>query len=321
MAVSVAFIGCGGIARNHMRQLSNIDGVKFVAFCDVAEGKAKEVAALYGGKAYARHREMLDGEKIDALYVCLPPHAHTDQEVLAAEKGIALFVEKPVARTAEKADEVSDAISRSGVVNSVGYNWRYTESVEIMGKMLKGRDIAFVEGAWIGGMPGVHWWRVMAESGGQAVEQTTHIFDLARYVVGEVVAVQAFERTGLMGDVEDYDVHDATVANLKFENGAIGTVVSSCVVSRGSRVGLSVFCRGLTAENSGGKLTVHSPEKTDIFYNERDPYMEEDRIFIEAVDMKDGSRILSSYADAVKTLKVTLAVNDSIEKGGVPVRL
>ena len=321
MGVRVAFIGCGGIARNHMRQLSAIDGAELVAFCDAVEGKAEEVAAQYGGRAYTDHRKMLDGEKIDALYVCLPPYAHADQEILAAERGIALFVEKPVARTAEKADEISEAISRGGVISSVGYQWRYTEASEMMKAVLGGRKVAFVEGAWIGGMPGVSWWRVMAESGGQAVEQTTHIFDLARYVVGEVTEVQAFERTGLMTDVEGYDVHDATVANLRFKNGAIGTIISSCVVSRGGRVGLAVFCRGLTAENFGGKLTVHTDEKTEIFYNRRDPYMEEDRIFIEAVETRDGSRILSSYADAVKTLKVTLAVNESIAKGGMPIKL
>ena len=86
-------------------------------------------------------------------------------------------------------------------------------------------------GYWMGGMPGVPWWRVRAESGGQHVEQTTHIFDLCRYLVGsDVVAVHGFAGQGSMTDVPNYDVDDMSVVNLKFASGAVANITSACML-------------------------------------------------------------------------------------------
>lgn len=98
--VRIGFIGIGYIAIHaHLPGLAPLveDGqVEFTAFCDV-DGKAlAEHAATFGARAtYTDHREMLDKEELDALYVCLPPTRHTDQIAIAADKGIAVFVEKP----------------------------------------------------------------------------------------------------------------------------------------------------------------------------------------------------------------------------------
>jgi len=111
-SVRVGFIGCGGIANLHMNNLSRIEGVELVAFCDVDEGRAKAAAERFKGNAYTDHRKMFEREQLDAVYICIPPHAHTDQEILAAQAGVAIFVEKPVARTLDKALEILEAIKK-----------------------------------------------------------------------------------------------------------------------------------------------------------------------------------------------------------------
>ncbi|MEM0011140.1 MAG: Gfo/Idh/MocA family oxidoreductase, partial [Candidatus Bathyarchaeia archaeon] len=180
MKVKVGFLGCGGIAHAHMERLAKMDDVEMVAFCDVVKERAEGSAQRYGGRAYTDHHSMLENEELQALFVALPPFAHTDGEIIAAEKGIHLFIEKPIALTLEKAKEIDSAIKKNGVIASVGYHFRYMDTVEEAKQFVEGKTIGMVLGYWIGGFPGVYWWRKMDMSGGQIVEQTTHIFDLAR---------------------------------------------------------------------------------------------------------------------------------------------
>ena len=146
------------------------------------------------------------------------------------------------------------------------------------------------------------------------VEQTTHIFDLARYLLGDAVTVSAFAATGLMTDVENYDVHDSSVANLVFESGAIANITSACIVSAGGKAGLDLFTKGMTLKMGGG-LEIMEPDHTERMENDNNPTIEEDSAFLNAVESGDTSKIRSPYSDALKTLKVTLAANESIATG------
>ena len=123
--VRLGFIGTGGMAGAHMRQLKTFEDVEFVAMCDVAEERAKQRADEFGGKAYTDFRQMYDKEELDAVYICTPPFAHGEQERIACEKGIAMFIEKPIAAELEQAVIINDHVQRSGVITSVGYHWRY----------------------------------------------------------------------------------------------------------------------------------------------------------------------------------------------------
>lgn len=320
MPVRLGFVGVGGIARHHISKLAGMEDVELVAFCDVVRERAEEAARQCGGRAYTEHKEMYDREELDAAFICLPPFAHADQELSAAERGIAIFVEKPIGLSVERAEEVASAIRERGVVSSVGYHFRYMDATDRAREFLEGREVGFALGYWIGGMPGVAWWRRMEGSGGQVVEQTTHIFDLARYLLGEVAEVRAVARTGLMRDVLDYSVYDATLTQLTFQSGAVAEIASACITRAGGRVGLDVYGRDWAVKLSPNRLEVSEPGRTEIMEGGRDPYLEEDRVFLEAVRTGDSSGIRSSYEDAVKTLKVTLAANRSVAEGR-PVRI
>jgi len=314
MAVRVGFVGSGGMARAHMGTLSQMDDVKLVAFCDVQKDRAEKAAADFNGTAYTDHREMLDREGLDALYVVVPPGFHTDAETIAAKKGIHLFVEKPIAVTLGKAREIEAAIRESGVVNCVGYHWRYQDGAAAAKEKLSGRTVGMVLGYWMGGLPGVPWWRVMAESGGQMVEQTTHIFDLARYLVGDVRRVFASYALRAMSDVPNLDVPDVGTAVLEFESGAIGTISNTCVLDFGYTVGLHIVCRGLVIEVGGG-ARIMERDKVEEVEGKTNANQAENRVFIDAVKSGKRDAIRSDYADAVKTLAVTLACNESAATG------
>jgi len=314
IAMRVGFIGAGGIARLHMQNLSKIEGVEFVAFCDVVKERAEECARQYGGRAYDDHRQMFDKEELDAVYICIPPAAHSDQEVIAAQAGVHIFVEKPVALSLDVALKALEAISSSGIINSVGYNLRYLDTTEVAKERLHGQTIGMVLGYYMGGLPGTPWWRRMEQSGGQIVEQTTHIFDLARYIVGEVKHVCAAVALRSLHDVPELNVPDVGSVLLWFEDGAIGCISNTCMLKRGHRFGLEVFCRELVVEHYGGSVRFHYPERTEEIYSKRSGHAYESEVFVRAVRERNQSLIRSDYADAVKTLAVTLAANESAQK-------
>ena len=315
--VRVGFVGTGGIANFHMNHLEKMDDVKVVAVCDVVEEKVKAASDRFSAPAFACHEEMLDKVPMDALYVCVPPFAHVGQEELAVKKGLAIFVEKPVHLDLAKAKRIASTIKRKKLVSAAGYQDRYLDIIDRLKAYLDGKDVGLMMGYWMGGMPGVAWWRVKAESGGQAVEQTTHIFDMARYLFGEVDAVQAAGRTGIMTHVPDYDVEDASAVTLYFKSGLVGTIFSACFLTVGNKSGIDMWCRDAYIEYcERTSLKIVEPSTTLEAKVANDYGFAEDRTFIDAVKKGNDSAVRSTYPDSVKSLAVCLAANEAMAGGG-----
>jgi len=93
MAVKVGLVGTGGMANGHLEHLSEIKEVEITSLCDIKRERVEAASKKYGGKIYTDYEKMLKEEKLDALYICLPPFAHENIEILAAEKGTHLFIE------------------------------------------------------------------------------------------------------------------------------------------------------------------------------------------------------------------------------------
>ena len=320
MSVRLGFIGTGGIANHHLRTLDQIESAELSAFTDVVPEKAEAAAAAYGGTAYVSPKAMLDNADLDGVYICIPPFAHGEPELEAIARDLPIFVEKPVATTAAKAEEIAAAIQAKSLVSAVGYHWRYMDTTDSARAALAGQQVGFALGSWTGGMPGVAWWRVLDQSGGQIVEQTTHIFDLARYLMGPVESVHAYARTGLMEEVDDYSIHDATVTNLRFASGAIASITSSCLLSCGGHVGLDLFLKDQVLRLNHGVLTTESTQGTRTQNLGNNPTLAEDTAFVEAIASGDPSGIRCDYAEAVASLKLTLAATQSAQEGS-PIRL
>lgn len=320
--VRVGFVGCGGIANFHFGHYEKITNAKITAVCDLIDERVNRTAERFSAKPYKDYKEMLAKEELDAVYVCVEPCAHTGMELMAVEKGCHLFVEKPVALDMAYARKVEKGLKDKGLINAAGFQDRYQDIVPRMKAWLASKEIGFINGYWVGGMPGVWWWRRRETSGGQAVEQTIHTFDMARYLFGEVVAVQAFGRRGIMTGIENYDTEDASAVNLKFENGVIGTIYSGCFTRFGGKNGIDVFCKDARleyTERAGFKAT--ESHLTVEMKTGNDYGQEEDDAFIDAILEKDQSLILSPYSEAVLNLEVTLAANESMDNGGKLVTL
>ncbi|MDQ0288385.1 Gfo/Idh/MocA family protein [Oligosphaera ethanolica] len=318
--VRVGFIGCGGIANFHFAHYDNnkIPDAQITAVCDLLDDRVQKAATRFGATPYKDYKEMLSKEKLDAVYVCVEPCAHKGMELMAIEKGCHLFVEKPVALCMDYAREVEKGLKAKKLINGAGFQDRYLDFVPMMKNWVAQQKVGFFNAYWVGGMPGVWWWRRRDTSGGQAVEQTIHTFDMCRLLFGEVVAVQAFGRRGIITDVENYDTEDASAVNLKFENGIIGTVYSGCFVrGGGGKNGIDCFTmNGRMEYTERAGVVITEPTRTINAKTGNDYGQEEDNVFIEAILSNDQSIILSPYSEAVKNLEVTLAANESMDNGG-----
>ncbi|HIE44152.1 MAG TPA: Gfo/Idh/MocA family oxidoreductase [Candidatus Omnitrophica bacterium] len=315
----VGIIGTGGNGNGHLVRISKMEGVEIAALCDIDKRKVEECATKYGGRAYTNHEEMLDKESLDALFISIPPFAHTNQELLAAEKNIPFLVEKPVALSLEKAKEVERKIKERNLVTSVGYQLRYMDIVQEAKKLVEKEKIALTIGQYFGEVPGgtrVNNWLIKRGlSGGQVVEQATHIIDLMRFFVGEIKRVDARYFKGLISNrAPHYEVEDASSSLLEFENGVVGSL--SCTwLMKGFNVGLQMIGDGLNINIcSFGSLVVERTDEKKQYEAKNDPQYDQDRAFLEAVKMNDPSLILSDYSNGLRTLAVTMAISESAEK-------
>ena len=225
----------------HLRELTEIGGSTFVAFCDIVVEKAEQAVTQYGGKAYADYNQMLAREELDAVYISIPPFAHGAPERAVVAAGLPMFVEKPVHMDTDDAKDIAAEIEEKGIITAAGYQERYLDIIDKAQELLTSRRVGFFMGYWMGGMPG-GWWREKAKSGGQLMEQTTHEFDMARYLFGEVKTVYAVARYDLIPDT-DYDIEEASAVSLQFESGVFGIMFSACFTTNGMRrSGLDIFC-------------------------------------------------------------------------------
>ena len=161
----IAFIGAGGIARQHAKGLAQMEDVTFAGAFDVASDRAESFAGEYGGQAYPDLNEMLDRVKPDAAWVCMPPFAHGEAERALLDRRIPFLVEKPVSNSMDTARAVLDQVERTGTLVAAGYMNRYRRGINRARELLVDDPAVLVDGAWIGGTPRVPWWRVKALSG------------------------------------------------------------------------------------------------------------------------------------------------------------
>ena len=189
--VRIGFIGAGGIAGRHVSDLLRFEDVTIAAVADPVEERAQAQAARCNANAYTDYAAMLDRETLDAVYICVPPFAHGPLERAAVERRLPFFVEKPLACDWQTAVQIEQAVRACSLVTAVGYHWRYLDTVEEAQARLAANPAALVLGYWLDATPPPAWWRKEQESGGQMVEQTTHIFDVARVLVGDVTTVYA----------------------------------------------------------------------------------------------------------------------------------
>ncbi len=239
--VNIGFIGAGGIASRHLNNLLGFEDVTVKAIADTDLERARMLAGRCEAKVYNMAAAMLDAEKLDAIYICVPPFAHGDIEQQVIERGLPFFVEKPLAADAATAESIAAQVADKNLLTSVGYHWRYLDTTEEAYDLLSKNPARLALGYWLDGTPPPAWWVKQGESGGQMVEQTTHIFDLARVLVGDVRRVYAAGSRIHRSGFPNADVLDVTTATLHFKSGTVGTLSSTCLLNWPHRIGLHLL--------------------------------------------------------------------------------
>ncbi|MGO0062346.1 Gfo/Idh/MocA family protein [Brevibacillus fluminis] len=317
--VRVGMVGTGGIGRVHLANLTKIDQAQLVAVCDVNEASVAEICETYGITGYTDYEAMLAAERLDALFICVPPFAQGTLVEQAAARGIHLLVEKPIGLAMEEVERKLKAIQDAQILASTGYCLRYLDIVAQAKAYVADKTIAMVRGHYLTSFVQTPWWREQAKSGGQLVEQATHTLDMMRYLAGDVSKVYAHAALRVMGDVPGLDIPDVTSVSLAFSSGAIGTL-DTTFTQPDHRTGVEVLGKGFRLQISGRDLTIVDAEGTRTYSSTLDFYLAQDEAFIRAVATGDETLILAPYAQALQTLKVTLAANESA-KSGSPVKL
>ena len=321
--VKVGFVGTGGIANSHLRNLVEMENVRIAALCDIDESRVNAAVERYGGQAYTDYREMFDEADLDAIYFCLPPFAHSDAEIIAVERGFHLLVQKPVVLELETGVRIAEAIEKSGVISCVGYQGRYNNVAAAARDFLKDKTVGMVACHRWGGIAGgpSHWWRVMEKSGGMLHEQATHQLDMIRYIAGEIVEVYKIDAMKINIDQENNTIPDAEVVTLQFESGAVGYIsTSSALINGGGGSRTDFIVEGhYTVQLGWGDVRIVPEDAATIAVPDRES-LSIDEAFIQAIQTGDQSLIRSSYADGLRSAAVSIAANQSSREGR-PVRV
>jgi myo-inositol 2-dehydrogenase/D-chiro-inositol 1-dehydrogenase len=350
--VRIGMVGAGAVAARHVRTLLAMDGVELAGVADPALERARELAAEAGAAAYPNHMELLAAERLDAVYICVPPFAHGAPELAVIDAGLPMFVEKPVAIDQETAAEIAARMAGRPLVTCTGYHWRWLDIFDRAAGLLAQRPTRLVQVSWLDKVPPPTWWPRRDGSGGQTIEQTTHVLDTARGLAGDVTEVHAFAswaaaspppprpagpRTGRVAEREaggtrlstapvereaggtrvptvGGDIDEVSVASLRFASGAVGTVASSCLLPRLHRAGVQVVADGLSLELSETELVVETDGRRSGWAADADARPRPDRDFVAAV--RGGpDRIRVPWPEAYRTHLLACAITRSADEG------
>jgi myo-inositol 2-dehydrogenase / D-chiro-inositol 1-dehydrogenase len=313
--VRIGIIGAGWIATDHAFVLRKL-GHTIEAVCDVDPERAAKVAQD-GARTYGDHTELLEREELDAVWVATPPLHHRAPAVAAIERGLPVFLEKPIARTLDDALAIADAAERGNVVCAIGYQWHATEALEHLREALDGDPVAYMWGVSVGPTAARPWFLQRSGGGGNLLERGSHQLDLQRAVAGDVESVQVVPSPVQLAQSEldvESDIEDAATMTLRFSSGAVGTVLlawtrqgqpgaySLDVLSPRSTLHVKLdpaftLTGQVGDERVKRSMTVHPFERGIMR-------------FLEAVEAGDPARVFCTPRNAVGTLATALEVLD-----------
>lgn len=224
--VVVGVVGAGWAAREHCESLARLGGTGVAGVYDVDSGAAQRLAADYGGRVVATVEDVLSMPDVNALIVATPSGAHRAAVVPAMERGVAVFVEKPLSRVVSDALAIAEAADRTQAVCAVGYQWRAVDSLPELQSAMAGTRIALMISQGLGVTQARSWFGDPRLSGGLVFERVSHHIDLQRMIAGEVTSVSAVHGEVPLSGVSGYSerCEDVISLVLSFASGAVGAV-------------------------------------------------------------------------------------------------
>lgn len=223
--VRLAVIGCGGMARMHMRNAVQLPGVQLRGYADANVAAAERFLHEFGGVySTGDPQQLLRDDSVDAVVIATHHDSHAALAIEAATAGKHVLVEKPLAMSVDDCLRVEDAVARAGTLLMVGFQRRYAPLVQAARQRVE-RPLMLVgqlmDNRWSDG----HWAQDPATGGGNVVSQGCHSFDLLVYLArSEPASVFAAGGT-LTHDAAATDVVDNLVGTIAFDSGAVASVI------------------------------------------------------------------------------------------------
>jgi myo-inositol 2-dehydrogenase / D-chiro-inositol 1-dehydrogenase len=308
--VRVGVLGAGFVARRHVEKLTCLPGVRIAGVADPDWERAEALARSCGATVAAGVQSLVD-LGIDCLYICVPPCEHGPPEDCAIGAGLPVFIEKPLATDLATAQDIGKRLEESGLVAVVGYQWRYLDTTDLAREALAAAPARLVLGSWLDKAPGSPWWANQQRSGGQMVEQGTHLLDVARVLVGEVDTVRA---DGARDPRGPGDIFHASTSTLRFASGALGSFATTCLLPGGYRMAVELFAPGVALRLTERDLTIFDEAGERILLPKVDPVLEADRQFIQAV-RGEPADLRSTYSEAMRTHRLAWSVAEAARTG------
>jgi myo-inositol 2-dehydrogenase / D-chiro-inositol 1-dehydrogenase len=315
--IKIGLIGAGYIGGVHAAILSADDRAELVSVYDVETGMAQRLARVCNAKVAESADEVID--RCEAVYITTPNTKHVALAIAAVAAGKHVFCEKPMATNVTDASAVLKAANNSKSIFQVGHNRRFAPVYATLKRMLeeshrphsahvKMNRGELLQPRWVGD-PNI--------TGGFLYETTIHMFDMLRFLFGEVETLQA------IGSNHEYDEVDDFSVLLKFSSGLHATLASSADASwlfPFERV--EVFCHHATlvtqemeslliSKGLAGDSVTQSMHQ--LPRDKKWGYVQEDRAFIDAII--NGSEPVVTALDGFMSVRLVDAVYQSVSSG------
>jgi predicted dehydrogenase len=259
-SLEVALIGAGNLVKwEHLPILKKLPGVQLRAVCSSSGARGKSYALRFGA-AYccSDYQEVLDDPRVDVVLIATRNQHHAAQALAALRAGKHVFVEKPMALTAEECRDLCTAVEETGKHLTVGFNRRFAPFYRELKNLLARRAGPAVVQCRINS-PGISgsYWMADPAAGGAILGEACHFVDLMYWLLGaEPESVSAYS---LPSGKADPIGENNMAASFKFADGSVGNLTYCTIGSRtsgGERV--EIFAQGMGAFSEDFKrLGVH----------------------------------------------------------------
>lgn len=330
----IGLVGAGAIARRHAGLLRTRPGIEITLVCDSDAERAATLAHEVGAESTTDWESALASDELDVAFICTPPGIHAGPAIAGLERGLAVYLEKPLARSLDDGRRIVDAWKRSDAVCAVGYQWRSLELLTplraalagVVPGMLVSRSYGGTEPgrddrAAAGAGPSGSWFLDPARSGGILFELASHDIDLQRALAGPVLSVQGSSASGLLAlaGTPATALDDAIALTLRFASGALGSVLVAWTDAQDPPLyTLDLLGNGIALElrcEPAFRLDGRAHGKPVAETGNADPRESALDRFLEAVLLRDRGRVPCTPADAFGTLATAIACEEAIASG------
>ena len=204
--VSIGVVGLGTQAQNHLSVLSKEPRARIVGVADIVTSIAESTASKYDCKTYRDYKDLIDSEKPDAVYVVTPNVYHYEAVQYALSKGLNVFCEKPMVTQLSHARDVVSRVETAGVVFQVGHNRRFAPVYKRLKELLTSGRIKpymVIMKLVTGELQRPAWGADPKISGGHLFDTPIHLFDLTRWLFGEVAEVNCRAEANVYPTIEN----------------------------------------------------------------------------------------------------------------------